>query len=65
MVRFLRGSRASVLLFLVWFSLYGITGCGSGGKPGGPADQMSGSELEQAERLMFQVTKEHSLQRDP
>jgi branched-chain amino acid transport system substrate-binding protein len=64
MVRFLRGSRAPVLLFLVWFSLYGITGCGSGGKPDGPADQMSGSELEQAERLMFQVTKEHSLQRD-
>jgi len=64
MVWFPRGSRAPVLLLVVWFGLCGLAGCGSGGKPDGPADQISGSELEQAERLMFQITREHSLQRD-
>ncbi len=64
MVRFLRGSGAPVLLFLVWFGLCGLSGCGSGGKPDGRPDQLTGSELEQAERLLFKLTREHSLQHD-
>jgi branched-chain amino acid transport system substrate-binding protein len=64
MVRFLRGWGAPVLLLLVWVGLCGLSGCGSGGKPDGRPDQLTGSELEQAERLLFKLTREHSLQRD-
>ncbi len=64
MVRFLRGRGTPVLLLLVWLGLCGLSGCGSGGKPGGRPDQLTGSELEQAERLFFKLTREHSLQRD-
>ncbi len=67
MLRFLKGGGTSVLLFLVLLGLGGLTGisgCGSGGKPETGTDQLAGSDLEQAERLFFRLTREHSLQRD-
>lgn len=64
MVRFLRGSGAPVLLLLVWFSLGAIGGCGSGGKPDRHEGHMSSADLEQAEQLLSEITREHSLQRD-
>ncbi len=67
MVRFLKGGGTSVLLLLVLLGLGGLTGisgCGSGGKPETATDQLAGSDLEQAERLFFRLTREHSLQRD-
>lgn len=67
MVRFLRGGRIPVLLLLFCLGLCGssgLSGCGTGGKPDSSMDQLTGSELEQAERLFFRLTREHSLQRD-
>ncbi len=67
MVRFLKGGGTSVLLLLVLLGLGGLScmsGCGSGGKPDTGTDQLTGSDLEQAERLFFRLTREHSLQRD-
>ncbi|MCK9994774.1 MAG: ABC transporter substrate-binding protein [Candidatus Krumholzibacteria bacterium] len=67
MVRFLKGGGTSVpllLVFLVLVGMFCISGCGSGGRPGTDTDQLTGSDLEQAERLFFRLTREHSLQRD-
>ncbi len=67
MVRFLKGGGTPVLLLLVLLGLCGmcgISGCGSGGKPDTGTDQLTGSDLEQAERLYFRLVREHSLQRD-
>ncbi len=67
MVWFLRGGRIPVLLLLFCLGLCGssgLSGCGTGGKPDSGTDQLTGSELEEAERLFFRLTREHSLQRD-
>ena len=67
MVRILRGGRIPALLLLFCLSLCGLSGlsgCGTGGKPDSGTDQLTGSELEQAEQLFFRLTREHSLQRD-
>jgi branched-chain amino acid transport system substrate-binding protein len=64
MVRCTRGGGTPVLLLVIWIGLSGLSGCGTGGKPDGPADQMSGSQREQAEQMLSQLTRENSLQRD-
>jgi branched-chain amino acid transport system substrate-binding protein len=67
MVRFLKGGGTSVLLLLLMLGLCGlsgISGCGSGGKPETATDQLTGTDLEQAERLFYRLSREHSLQRN-
>jgi branched-chain amino acid transport system substrate-binding protein len=67
MVLLARGGRIPVLLLLFCLGLCGLSllsGCGTAGKPDSGANQLTGAELEQAERLFFRLAREHSLERD-
>jgi len=52
------GGGSAVLLLVVCLGLgclFGLAGCGSSGKPAGPAGELAGSQLEQAERLLAEL----------
>ena len=64
MVRFLKGGGTLLLPMVVLLGLSGLSGCGSGGRPAGPATGPAGADLEQAQRLYGKLVREHSLHRD-